>query len=287
MRLKRTYYEIMGVARNATAPEIKVKYHELARQFHPDRAKDKELAQRLFSQINMAYKTLSNVAERARYDETLDAEESSAARMYPGGRPPLASRPARPDVARPAVAAAAPRAAQERVRPTPAGSSAARPAPTAPTVARPTPTSPLVDESRSAPTVHAQPPQGNTLGRFLEMAHDAYGRGDLTQAMKICRQILAAAPDNFDALRLCGDIHSDSFSNAEALAAYKKALKVQPGNFTMQDKVRRLQAVSVDIALNGQEASTTSEDESTPTLSKGAKPRKKVNIFRRMIGGAG
>ena len=48
MRLKRNYYEVMGLSRTATAIEVKKKYHELARQFHPDRAKDKELAARLF-----------------------------------------------------------------------------------------------------------------------------------------------------------------------------------------------------------------------------------------------
>ena len=51
MRIQRTYYEVMGLPRDSNAQQVKAKYHELARQFHPDRAKDKALAERLFVQM--------------------------------------------------------------------------------------------------------------------------------------------------------------------------------------------------------------------------------------------
>ncbi|HEX5322924.1 MAG TPA: DnaJ domain-containing protein [Capsulimonadaceae bacterium] len=71
MRLQRNFYEVLGVPRTASQQEIKKKYHELARQFHPDRAQDKELAQRLFVQINQAYQTLIDPDKRTRYDNGL------------------------------------------------------------------------------------------------------------------------------------------------------------------------------------------------------------------------
>src|SRR5579884_1364172 len=71
MRLQRNYYEVLGLPRTASQQDIKRKYHELARQFHPDRAQDKELAQRLFVQINQAYQTLIDPEKRTRYDNGL------------------------------------------------------------------------------------------------------------------------------------------------------------------------------------------------------------------------
>ena len=71
MRLQRTHYEVLGLDRTATPQDIKSKYHELARQFHPDRAQDKLLAERLFVQINLAYRTLMDTEKRAVYDSSL------------------------------------------------------------------------------------------------------------------------------------------------------------------------------------------------------------------------
>lgn len=85
MRLKRTYYEIMGVEKNASAQDIKQKYYALARQYHPDRASDKEMAQRLFAQINIAYQTLSNTTKRSKYDADLDYEAGLALKQAEAG----------------------------------------------------------------------------------------------------------------------------------------------------------------------------------------------------------
>jgi curved DNA-binding protein CbpA len=82
MRLQRNYYEVLGLSRTATPQEIKKKYHELARQFHPDRAQDKELAQRLFVQINQAYQTLIDPEKRTKYDNSLLTSNGTA----PGGK---------------------------------------------------------------------------------------------------------------------------------------------------------------------------------------------------------
>jgi curved DNA-binding protein CbpA len=71
MRTQRNYYEILGLQRTATIQEIKKRYRELARKYHPDVHRDKELAQRAFVQIVEAYKTLSDAMARRQYDESL------------------------------------------------------------------------------------------------------------------------------------------------------------------------------------------------------------------------
>lgn len=69
MNLQRNYYEVLGVGPDATAQEIKNKYRELARKFHPDLVKDKALGVKVFSQVNKAYHTLGDAERRKQYDE--------------------------------------------------------------------------------------------------------------------------------------------------------------------------------------------------------------------------
>ncbi len=65
----RDYYEILGVSRTATDAEIKRAFRKLARQYHPDVAKNKRQAEEKFKEINEAYEVLSDPAKRQRYDE--------------------------------------------------------------------------------------------------------------------------------------------------------------------------------------------------------------------------
>src|SRR5689334_17211029 len=63
------YYEILGVPRSANDAEIKKAFRKLAREFHPDVAKDKKRAEEKFKEINEAYEVLSDSAKRKKYDE--------------------------------------------------------------------------------------------------------------------------------------------------------------------------------------------------------------------------
>lgn len=62
------YYELLGVDRTASEPDIKRAYRQLARQFHPDANPDNPAAEARFKEIAVAYETLSDPQRRANYD---------------------------------------------------------------------------------------------------------------------------------------------------------------------------------------------------------------------------
>jgi len=66
---KRDYYEVLGVAKTATADEIKKAYRKKAIQYHPDRNPGDKEAEEKFKEAAEAYEVLSNADKRARYDQ--------------------------------------------------------------------------------------------------------------------------------------------------------------------------------------------------------------------------
>lgn len=69
MAEKRDYYEVLGVAKNATADEIKKAYRKKAIQYHPDKNPGNKEAEEKFKEAAEAYDVLSNPDKRARYDQ--------------------------------------------------------------------------------------------------------------------------------------------------------------------------------------------------------------------------
>ncbi len=64
----RDYYQILGVPRDADDAAIKTAFRKLARQHHPDVAKDKGNAGEKFKEINEANEVLSDPEKRRKYD---------------------------------------------------------------------------------------------------------------------------------------------------------------------------------------------------------------------------
>jgi len=81
---RRDYYEVLGVARDASESDIKKAYRKLALQYHPDRNPGDAGAEERFKEAAEAYSVLGDGEKRARYDRFGHAGVSGAG---PGGGP--------------------------------------------------------------------------------------------------------------------------------------------------------------------------------------------------------
>ncbi len=63
------YYATLGVGRDVSPEDLKKAFRKLARQYHPDVAKDKKSAEEKFKAINEANEVLSDPVKRKKYDE--------------------------------------------------------------------------------------------------------------------------------------------------------------------------------------------------------------------------
>ena len=91
MRVTRTHYEVLGLPRDATIALIKRRYKQLVRKYHPDVAKDKETAHRLFLQIQEAYEVLCDISKRRAYDATLTSQAARSGSQVRGPSGPSGS----------------------------------------------------------------------------------------------------------------------------------------------------------------------------------------------------
>lgn len=78
------YYQVLGVARDASQADLKKAFRKLARVHHPDVAKDKSTAEEKFKEINEAYEVLSDPEKRKKYD-ALGANWNGQAPPPPSG----------------------------------------------------------------------------------------------------------------------------------------------------------------------------------------------------------
>ena len=82
---KQDYYESLGVARGASADDIKKAYRSLAMKFHPDRNQGDKAAEHKFKEISEAYEVLKDDQKRAAYDRFGHAAfENGAGRGFGG-----------------------------------------------------------------------------------------------------------------------------------------------------------------------------------------------------------
>ena len=70
----RTHYDVLGVARDASATEIRRAFRDLTLEHHPDRNKDNPSAGKRMAEINAAYGVLRDRRKRQAYDASLPSE---------------------------------------------------------------------------------------------------------------------------------------------------------------------------------------------------------------------
>lgn len=68
MAIKRDYYEVLGIGRDASHEDIKKAFRKLAFQYHPDRNHEANASEK-FKEINEAYEILSDADKRSAYDQ--------------------------------------------------------------------------------------------------------------------------------------------------------------------------------------------------------------------------
>ncbi|WP_163832335.1 molecular chaperone DnaJ [Spartinivicinus ruber] len=66
---KRDYYEVLGVAKDASEQDLKKAYRRMAMKYHPDRNPDDKDAENKFKEVNEAFEILSDSQKRAAYDQ--------------------------------------------------------------------------------------------------------------------------------------------------------------------------------------------------------------------------
>ena len=94
----KTYYELLDVATDAPAEEIKRAFRREIAKYHPDKVQHlgkefQDIAADKAAELTQAYKTLSDEARRAEYD----------ALVADGGQPQVATSPAAPAASAPAA----------------------------------------------------------------------------------------------------------------------------------------------------------------------------------------
>jgi molecular chaperone DnaJ len=82
---KRDYYELLGLAKNASPDEVKKAFRKLAMQHHPDRNPDDKSSEQKFKDVNEAYDVLKDEQKRAAYDRFGHAAFEGG--RGPGGNP--------------------------------------------------------------------------------------------------------------------------------------------------------------------------------------------------------
>src|SRR5262245_34562284 len=81
--MSKDYYEVLGVARDATPDQIKKAYRKKALEHHPDKNPGDKAAEEKFKAAAEAYSVLSDADKRARFDRFGVAGLGGAPRMDP------------------------------------------------------------------------------------------------------------------------------------------------------------------------------------------------------------
>jgi len=79
---KRDYYDVLGIAKNASEDDVKKAYRKMASKYHPDKVTDeaeKKVVEEKFKEAKEAYETLGDAKLRAAYDQFGHASDNAFA----------------------------------------------------------------------------------------------------------------------------------------------------------------------------------------------------------------
>jgi curved DNA-binding protein CbpA len=222
---EQTYYEMLGVAKNASMDEIRGSFMKMAAKWHPDRAPTaaaKEAYQRVFALVNEAHQTLSDETARGRYNRI--AQDG-------GGTP----------------------AAQRKVLAMLEASSLAQ---KADIHHRRREFAEAEKLARQAAEMHREDPAVLTvLGAVLLEKTDA---ASLDEAIVALTEAVTLAPKNDRAQVLLANAFKRKGDNAKSLEHFRLALEANPKNIDAAREVRL-----ADMRAKNAPAQSAKKDEST------------------------
>ena len=263
------YYAIMGVNAKATGDEIKKRYRELARRYHPDVNPRPEAAQKI-KEINEAYAVLGDTERRASYDADRFFEARTAAtatsppRQSPPSQPPRPAQSARPAGNTPP---SRPGNSSHRGAPTSVDTDwdallygrrktdATRPNST-PGGARSAPFHPVgqpdasINRERAAAQRKANERAGD-VKRLVGEAQLAFINRRYMEAEDYSRQVIRLDSRNAVAYELLGDAARKQGNTEAAIQAYTVAVQLNPRNQNVQANLDRLMGMGGKSASRG------------------------------------
>jgi serine/threonine-protein kinase len=221
------HFEILGIARTATADEVKEAYFRLARPYHPDAPLDpsledlREKRSAVFIRLGEAHETLRNPTSRARYEKAFPPRRR-ATEMPP---PPRGNTPAEPPP------------------PPPPPASAYQPAMD---VAR---AKKLMEDEKywdAIQTLEGAIPQLDpTASRSARVVlARAYMKNPKWRhrAEEVLGEVVREAPDAPEPYLVLGELYRGAQLRARAAAMYRKALQLSPRNEEALDALRAIDA---------------------------------------------
>ncbi len=219
------HYEALGLPPTATAEQIKRKYRELARLYHPDVNSSPDAAHKILT-INQAYRILGDAERRAAYDAERAAFQAAPHTARPSSP---ASSPPRPRQAAPGGGRPPPNS-RGRVYYDGFGRSYAAPK----------------AERREAPQSggarqrQAADRQPTGLEQVLTEAKLAFINREYPVAYQLCQEALNINPREAAAHEILGDIYLRQGDAQRASTSFAYAIQFNPRNQSAQSKLNRL-----------------------------------------------
>ena len=212
-------YLVLGVARDCSTDELKSAYRRLARDNHPDVARDKTHANLRMTQINAAWSQIGDPQKRSAFDARWRLDELN--------RVEAQGRFARQHTAKPQ---AAPASSKPKPRPTRASSPSSKPA----TTPRPKTVGTPTEGVKAAPKRPSSSASANRHARLAEASRLLFKQNKPNEALELCKAILKTDFRNIPARELMGEAYLRLGQTDRALAVWEQALVLSPANVTLR-----------------------------------------------------